>query len=141
MKSDSGSGFSQIFDSGSGSRSEKTQNPTGVDFDAPGPWPPPPRSPIQQDIFWREVRGPIPARKITGGAKRLFGRCEETELTVVKAFATDGGGVTTGTHLNWDRNTWASCDVSAERSQPLNRDDQTTPQATSHVTARELRTN
>jgi len=35
----SGSGFSQIFDSGSGSK-RKTQNPTGVDSGNPDPAPP-----------------------------------------------------------------------------------------------------
>ena len=41
LESDSGSGFSQIFDSGSWSRSEtKTQNPAGVDSGCPDPVPP-----------------------------------------------------------------------------------------------------
>ena len=41
LKSDSGFGFSQIFDSGSGSGSErKMQNPSGVDSGTPDPWPP-----------------------------------------------------------------------------------------------------
>jgi len=39
LKSDSGSGFSQIFDSGSGS-DRKTQNPAGVDSSTPDPMPP-----------------------------------------------------------------------------------------------------
>jgi len=41
LKSDSGSGFSQIFDCGSGSASErKTQNSAGVDSGTPDPVPP-----------------------------------------------------------------------------------------------------
>jgi len=37
LRSDSGSGFSQNFDSGS---EKKTQNPAGVDSGTPDPWPP-----------------------------------------------------------------------------------------------------
>ena len=41
MKSDSGSGFLQIFDLGSGAGSErKTQDPAGIDSGTPDPQPP-----------------------------------------------------------------------------------------------------
>jgi len=58
LKSDSGSVFLQIFDSGYGSRSKrKTQNPAGVDSGPPNPVPPMVSSKLTKYTFhWQKLR-------------------------------------------------------------------------------------
>jgi len=67
-----GSGFSQIFDSGSGSGSErKTQNPAGVDSGNPDPVPPLKQSGINRDVFSDQCRH-ITQKYDTGWEYRAF---------------------------------------------------------------------